>query len=105
MKAILANGGNPDVIHFLDRGITRCDSSQKYRPPEACTLLAKERNPEIIELLLVYGADPNKQLQKCYEKWSPLVFAARDGDVTVVKILLSAGAKVWHWCKLPLMVI
>jgi len=92
IKAILANGGDVDVIHFLDRGIS--NDSRKQRPPEERTVLTKERNPEIVELLLIYGADPNKQVQKDYEKWPPLVFAARDGDVMITKLLLSAGANV-----------
>ena len=54
---------------------------------------AKEGNTKVLLLYLDYGLDVNIT-GGAPEAWSPLMFAARDGQLTAVKILLERGAKI-----------
>jgi hypothetical protein len=54
-------------------------------------LLADVKSPEVAQLLLAHGADPNRTDQNGY---TPLMNAARLDRPEIVKLLLAAGAKL-----------
>ena len=56
---------------------------------EGYTALMSVNNPEIVRLLLKYGA---KVDAKYTNGWTALMFSASEGDKEVVKILLNSGA-------------
>ena len=62
--------------------------------PYSQTLLSiasKKRNSEIVELLLKYGADPDKQNKRGY---TPLIYSTIENGIDIVRILISAGASL-----------
>jgi len=76
VRAILENGADPDQIFFNGES--------------ALHLAAEQRNHELAELLLAYGADVNTQERK--EGITPLMYAAIMDDRTMIKLLVSRGA-------------
>jgi ankyrin repeat protein len=57
-------------------------------------LAAKQANPAIIDQLMKAGADPNDPINFVNAAETPLMHAARAGNVEAVGLLLMAGAKV-----------
>ena len=79
-----ALGGNPRVVRYL------LDASMKYSRNElSVAALSGVGNPAILGMLLDAGADPNFRVDK---GWTPLTFAAADGKVESVRLLLARGA-------------
>ncbi|TFB11465.1 ankyrin repeat domain-containing protein [Candidatus Marinimicrobia bacterium MT.SAG.3] len=56
---------------------------------EGYTALMSVNNPEIVQLLIEYGANVDS---KYTNNWTALMFSASEGDKEVVKILLDSGA-------------
>ncbi len=46
--------------------------------------------PETAHLLLEFGSNPNDADE--YEGWTPLMFAAAEGQIEVIRVLLDYGA-------------
>jgi len=89
---------NPDAIR---KAIANGADINRLTPPrERCTPLilavrGSSNDPFLyINLLLEAGADPNKS----DGKYTPLIYAARSGNLEVVKALISAGADVHRVC-------
>ncbi len=79
-----ALGGNPRVVRYL------LDASMKYTRNElSIAAVSGVGNPAILGMLLDTGADPNFRVDK---GWTPLTFAAADGKVDSVRLLLARGA-------------
>jgi ankyrin repeat protein len=57
-------------------------------------IAAKQANPHILEQLMKAGADPNDPINYINADETPLMHAARAGNVDAVRMLLIAGAKV-----------
>jgi len=57
-------------------------------------LAAKQGNPAIIEQLLKAGVDPNDPINFANSTETPLLHAARAGNIDAVNLLIRAGAKV-----------
>lgn len=79
-----ALGGNPRVVRYL------LDAGMKFNRNElSIAALNAVGNPAILGMLLDAGADPNFRVDK---GWTPLTFAAADGKVESVRLLLARGA-------------
>lgn len=62
---------------------------------EAVAYDATNKNPEMVALLLQYGADPNEKFEsKDESSWNPLVISCARGNKGAVKMLLAHGARV-----------
>jgi ankyrin repeat protein len=57
-------------------------------------LASKQVNPHILDQLMKAGADPNDEINYINANETPLMHAARAGNVEGVRLLLVAGAKV-----------
>jgi ankyrin repeat protein len=78
---LLASGANPNVM-------------DRYSQTPLYTAILY-RNTRAVHLLLVNHADPNAPLdRRGTHPLSPLQYAAREGDSTIVNQLLSAGAHI-----------
>lgn len=85
-KLLLQAGANPNH-HDLDS----CDDpSVRGQVPLHLT----GNNPKLTKLLLDSGADPNRQYFR--SKRTPLLSAAKHGNLEVTRMLLNAGANVRH---------
>jgi ankyrin repeat protein len=62
------------------------------RTPLMHAILASDADPSTVALLIERGADVN--VVDRGQKWTPLHFAARDGNDEIVQVLLNAGASV-----------
>jgi ankyrin repeat protein len=62
------------------------------RSPLMHAILASDADPSTIGLLIKRGADLNAV--DSGQNWTPLHFAARDGNQEIVQLLLNAGASV-----------
>lgn len=82
------NGHSATVLYLLDAGaeIDRVD----YLGRTALLYGSTGPFPETIQILLDRGADPNKVDSE--EHFSPLMHAAAEGHLEVVKVLLEYGA-------------
>jgi ankyrin repeat protein len=79
MDHLLASGANPNLV-------------DRYTQTPLYTAILY-RNERAVHLLLVHHADPNAPLdRRGTHPLSPLQYAAREGDSTIVNQLLSAGA-------------
>jgi len=79
-----ALGGNPRVVRYL------LDASLKYNRNELnIAAVSGVGNMAILGMLLDAGADPDFRVDK---GWTPLTFAAADGKVDSVRLLLARGA-------------
>jgi ankyrin repeat protein len=82
------NGHSEVVLSLLEAGgaIDQRDNSDRT----ALLYGATGPFPETVEILLVRGADPNKVDSE--EHFSPLMHAAAEGNLEVVKVLIKYGA-------------
>ena len=79
-----ALGGNPKIVRYL------LDAGIKFNRNElSIAAVSGVGNPAILGMLLDAGADPNFRVDK---GWTPLTFAAADGKVESVRLLLARGA-------------
>lgn len=90
LYAAIVKGDVPAVKRLLD------DTSNVTAnwPPDGkgetvLGVAAAEGNPEIVQLLLQYGADPNFAT---IEKMTPLQTAAYHGNLQIARLLVDAGA-------------
>lgn len=106
-----ARTGNPDVVKLLiDRG-AEVNTAEPWRGQTALMWAAAEHHPAVVKLLLERGADPDGRSKavdftKLKPKsgsigmnfprggFTPLLFAARQGDLESARILVEAGAGV-----------
>lgn len=82
----ILNGDMPMVLLLLDRG-AKIDMSNGIMAPIHYTV--QRRRPEMLKLLLDRGANPNMRDDK---EATPLMFAARSGQIEAVRLLLARGA-------------
>ncbi len=104
-----ARAGNPDVVKLLlDHGAD-VNAKESWRGQTALMWAAAEKHPAVARLLIERGADVNAQsavfdFTKLKPKagsvpmnfprggFTPLLFAARQGDIESARVLLDAGA-------------
>jgi ankyrin repeat protein len=65
---------------------------EDQRTPLMHAILASDADPSTVRLLIERGAAVNAV--DGVQKWTPLHFAARDGNEEIVEVLLNAGASV-----------
>ena len=110
-----ARGGHAEVLELLlSKGAD--PNVQATRNQTALMWAAAERHPEAVEVLLDHGADVNSRSDSWRQLWqtmntvlhappedkvwvdeggyTPLLFAARVGDLASAKLLVAAGANV-----------
>ena len=106
-----ARTGNPDAVKaLLDHG-AKVNTAEQWRGQTALMWAAAENHPDVIKLLIARGAnidarssdfDYSKMRPKAGSvgmNWprggfSPLLFAAREGAVAAMRVLLDAGADI-----------
>jgi ankyrin repeat protein len=105
-----ARGGHVDAVRLLiDRGAT-VDAREAWHGQTALMWAAAQGHPAMLSVLLEHGADVNAR--SSVEKWerqmtaeprdkwlppgglTPLLFAAREGCVDCIPVLVEAGADV-----------
>ena len=87
LRSAVGRNGSIDVVRFLlERGANprAMDSNGRNALGGAVAF----SNPDIVDLLLDSGADPNQALGS----WTPLMDAAMQGDSAMVELLLQRGA-------------
>jgi len=105
---LCARTGNPDAVKVLLSHGATVDTIENWRGQTPLMWAAAEGHTAAIRVLLEAGADINarssivvwerQRTEEPRDKWlppgglTPLLFAARDGRVESVKVLLSAGA-------------
>ena len=76
VRLLLANNANPNV-------------REKNGGQSALMWAISERHPEVTDELVLHGADVDTASKKGF---TPLMFAAREGDAKSARVLLAAGA-------------
>jgi len=109
-----AHTGNPEIVEqLLAKGAEV--NAHALRGQTALMWAAAQRHPEVVQVLLKYGADvharsdvwsqlwqtdtvqdvhPDYQVRIQHGGTTPLMFAAREGDLASAKLLVAAGANV-----------
>ena len=106
LLTIAANRGNPALVKkLLERGAP-VDAKNKTGLTTLMELSSRGYSPaadnwktEIINLLLKSGANPNTVVESEYGCDSPLIYAARFGQLDFVKLLLSYKADANLKCR------
>lgn len=80
------------IARLLEEGVDPNERDPHGRTPIMYAILSFEPALATIDLLLNSGADIN--LSDNEQKWTCLHFAARDGNVPVMRRLIEAGAKI-----------
>ncbi len=109
-----ARGGNVEVVEALLASGANPDAKEPSRNQTALMWAVSQRHPGVVRALLQYGADPNArstsytQVVKTSPQatnpayisefrqggFTPLLFAARVGDLASARLLVAAGADV-----------
>ncbi len=104
-----ARSGNADAVKALIEHGAQVNAAEKWRGQTALMWAAAEKHPAVVQFLVQHGADVNARsavfdFTKLKPKsgsvpmnfprggFTPLLFAARQGDLESARILLAAGA-------------
>jgi ankyrin repeat protein len=88
-----ASKGSPGMVRLLlERGADRNPRARYGVTPLLVATQRGKQGADVVRVLLEAGADPNLDEESYH--WSPLHFAARDGNAEVVRLLLQHGANV-----------
>jgi ankyrin repeat protein len=79
------------VLGRLTRNEVNMEDEDK-RTPLMHAVLAEDADPSVVRMLIERGAEVNAADRD--QRWTPLHFAARDGNTAIVDALLEAGASV-----------
>jgi ankyrin repeat protein len=83
--------GNAEAIRLLLAHGVEVDAKEPWRWQTALMWAAAKKHANVVALLVEHGADVHAQTRG---KFTPLMFAAQQGDVDSARILLTAGADV-----------
>jgi ankyrin repeat protein len=83
--------GNVDVVKLLLKGGAAVNAKENGRGQTALMWAVSQRNSEVARILVEHGADIHARSTTGF---TPLLFAARVGDVESARLLLDAGAAV-----------
>ena len=86
-----ARTGNADVVALLVDGGARVDATEDWRGQTALMWAAAEKNAAAARVLIDAGADVSARSEA---GMTPLLFAARAGDIDTVRTLVAGGANV-----------
>ena len=86
-----ARTGNLDVVRALLTGGADINAATAATDETAVMWAVAERRPDIVRALVERGADVHPRARQAF---SPLIAAARNGDIDTAKVLLAAGARV-----------
>ena len=86
-----ARTGNLDVVRALLTGGADVNAATAATDETAVMWAVAERRPDIVRALIERGADVHPRARQAF---SPLIAAARNGDIDTAKVLLAAGARV-----------
>ena len=94
--------GSVEVVTQLLASGADVHAAESSRQQNALMWAVSEKHPEVVRLLLDHGADiharsavqTGRSRRRGSGGYTPLLFAARVGDATSVRILLDAGANV-----------
>lgn len=81
-----ARAGNEDILKMLLEKY----ADIKAKDGQGQTVLFWTRKPDVVRLLINYGADVNEET---YQKWTRLILAAYNGEEEIARCLLNAGAR------------
>ena len=83
--------GNEEAIKLLLAHGVEVGVKEPWRWQTALMWAAAKKHPDVVALLVEYGADVHAQTRG---NFTPLMFAAQQGDIDSIRILLTAGADV-----------
>ena len=86
-----ARTGDPEVVRMLIEAGADVDAREAWREQTALMWAAAERNAAAAQVLIEAGADVAARSQA---GMTPLLFAARSGDIDTVRTLLAGGADI-----------
>ena len=86
-----ARTGNLDVVNALLAHGADVDAATAATHETALMWAVAERRLDVVRTLVDHGADVHPRRQQAF---SPLIAAARNGDIETAKVLLAAGARV-----------
>ena len=86
-----ARTGSLDVVRALLSGGADVDAATAATHETALMWAVAERHPDVVRALVAQGADVDPQPRQAF---SPLIAAARTGDIETAEVLLAAGARV-----------
>lgn len=93
---ILQPYGSIDVLKtVINHTVVNLYLTMEYMGATPLWIAAKNNRPDVVELLLEYGADPNRKclnIEECYLEY-PLHMAAGNNLIEIVRLLLRYGAK------------
>jgi ankyrin repeat protein len=81
-----AENGDEDIVKIL----LEKHADIKAKDDQGRTALFWARKPDVVRVLINYGADVNEQT---YQKWTRLILAAHNGEEEIARCLLNAGAR------------
>ena len=86
-----ARTGNADIVTTLITAGANVNATVNTTQSTALMWAVSEPHPEVVRILLNAGADPHVSTSKGF---TPLMFAARNGDINTAKSLIAAGVNV-----------
>jgi ankyrin repeat protein len=86
-----AHTGNLEIVKTLLAGGAKVNTSTEESKATALTWAVADRNRDIAKALIEAHADVHPGIAKGF---TPLLFAARNGDIEMAKILIAAGVGV-----------
>src|SRR5262249_48218336 len=86
-----ARAGNLDAVKSLLAHGAEVNAKENREEQTALMWAAAEKHPEVVRALIDHGANVNAHSKSGF---TPLMFAAQQGDIDSARILLAAGAKM-----------
>jgi ankyrin repeat protein len=86
-----ARVGNVEAVKLLLAKGAKVNTTENKRGQNALMWAVSRKQPQVTAVLLENGADPHSRSTGGY---TPLLFAAQQGDLESAKLLLAAGADV-----------